>query len=795
VTSTVAADLDFDKVLQLVAAHARTRVGRFLVADSGSLPAPDRAANLVRLSAQVELLLAEDGPISFAGVDGAEPWLEDGVAIPEEPADLLNLVSFARRVAAIRASLAKAPAELEELRELGQSLLDSQGLVDWAGPRLGRDGQVPDQASPELARLRRRAVRLRQRLVSELDTLRRSLGAAVTDSPHTLRRDRYCLAVRTTARSAVSGLVLDSSATGATVFVEPYAVVELNNALVETAAREAEEVRRIIAEVAAAFAAVRDGLVAALATLARLDASQARVLFGRACRGQLLTPGGDQLLLVAARHPLLDERLAGLRQAVLDEEPRQSAPRSVVPLDFSLAPGTRTLLLSGPNAGGKTVVLKTIGLMVLMAYNGIPAPVEAGSAVPEVRHLWCHIGDEQSVAADLSTFSGAMASTRELMAVADRDTLVLYDELGAGTDPLEGAALGVALLESLTERGCLTVATSHLASIALWVNDAVSMENAAMEFDEEAGRPTYLMRLGRPGRSRALEIVAALGLPGSLLERARELLGGAHLELDTWLKRLERLEAELREERLELARQQAEIAAQRGELERQGQELTAARSRQAAEHAARIEALKARAKEQLDRALAELDRAIERQARIGKRRRQQIRDQALELPAPADPDTTEGAEQAVLEPGQRVSLRGLGKLATLVEVRGSQALVTAAGKRLWLPREQIAATGEAAAEPAPAAVEVDGCDAVAAEIKLLGMDSESARAELEQYLDRAFGAGRSSVRVVHGHGTGTLRRMVREVCREHAAVHAFRHPPQHLGGRGATVIELEQGDD
>ena len=364
--------------------------------------------------------------------------------------------------------LADVPDEQAVLRGVAEELPDTTALVAVVSPLLGRDGRIPDDASPELARLRRASGRRRQDLLQVLAGVRRAHGDAVTDAPPTLRRDRYCLPVRSGARSDIPGLLLDTSSSGATAFIEPFEAVELNNALAETAAKERHELQRILRVIGDAFAGAADELADAVATLGRLDGAQAAVLFGKAAGGRIVFPeAGAELRLEGARHPLLDDRLRDLRLEVLGDAERLRIQRPVVPLDFALPADVRTLVISGPNAGGKTVVLKTIGLMVLMCYHGIPIPVDAGTTIPEIDDLWCHVGDEQDVTADLSTFSGAMAATARLLDGAAESTLVLYDELGAGTDPLEGAALGCALLETLTRRGSLTVATTHLASIAM----------------------------------------------------------------------------------------------------------------------------------------------------------------------------------------------------------------------------------------------------------------------------------------------------------------------------------------
>jgi DNA mismatch repair protein MutS2 len=393
------------------------------------------------------------------------------------------------------------------------------------------------------------------------------------------------------------------------------------------------------------------------------------------------------------------------------------------------------------------------------------------------------------VASDLSTFSGAMAATARLLEGAGSRTLVLFDELGAGTDPLEGAALGCALLEELTGRGGLTVVSTHLAAIAMAANAAAAMDNAAMEYDEASERPVYTLRMGRPGRSRALEIAHRVGLPEPVLERARELLGGQHLELDRWLRRLEALEAELEVERRQLAVGRAEADGARSEAERTAARLEAERRRIPEQLAAERELLRARAKKKLDAAVARLHKAIEEHENLGRRRVQKLREEALRLEASSAPVETAG--ETILEAGATVRL-ALGARGVLREVRGSQAQVDVGGKRLWVPVAEIDAVSSRPPEQR-VAVRVETADRADRELNLIGLDSERARDDLERFLDQALAAGLPAVRIVHGHGAGVLRRTVADVCRSHPAVRSFRHPPQHLGGTGATEVELEQG--
>jgi DNA mismatch repair protein MutS2 len=461
-------------------------------------------------------------------------------------------------------------------------------------------------------------------------------------------------------------------------------------------------------------------------------------------------------------------------------------------LDFDLPLGTDTLIISGPNAGGKTVVLKTVGLMALMAAHGIPLPVEHGTTIPEFDHIWCHIGDEQDVAADLSSFSGAMTATADLLRHGADRSLVLYDELGAGTDPLEGAALGLATLEELTRRGCLTIATTHLASIALNASAIDGMENAAMGYDEHREVPTYTLGIGRPGRSRGVEIARRTGIPDALLDRAQALLGGDHLELDRWLRRLEELEGDLERQRESLEDRGREIERLRLEAERQIDGLRADRERALGEAAEERDRLRRHAKERLDRALKKLDEAIATHDRLGKRRRQRLRDEAMDLAADRPADQPSAAAGPAI--GSRVKISSLGSIGTLEEVRGARALVSSSGKRLWVEVAEIETIESAPDRPRKATVQVVSDSDPDRELNLIGMDGEQAREELERFLDRAFTSGRAAVRVVHGHGTGVLKRAVADVCRSHPAVRSFTHPPRHLGGTGATEITLHPAD-
>ncbi len=513
--------------------------------------------------------------------------------------------------------------------------------------------------------------------------------------------------------------MLDTSSSGATAFIEPFEAVELNNALAETAAKERHEIQRILRVIGAAFAEAAEELAEAVEVLGRLDAAQAAVLFGKAANGRIIFPeAGAELRLEGARHPLLDDQLRDLRIEVLGDAELRRTQRAVVPLDFALPSDVRTLVISGPNAGGKTVVLKTLGLMVLLCYHGIPIPVDAGTTIPAIDALWCHIGDEQDVTADLSTFSGAMAATARLLDDADEGALVLYDELGAGTDPLEGAALGCALLEALTRRGALTIATTHLASIAMVASSAQGFENAAMEYDEANERPTYHLAFGRPGRSRALEIANRMGIDQGVLGRAEELLGGDHLELDRWLRRLESLEQELIVERSALSNREAEIEKLRGDAQIELARLERERKQATVELNGERDKLRRRAKQQLDRVTAKLEDATKDLKPLGRRSIQKLRDEALDLGESPRPTAT--AEPEGPEVGARVRLVGLGGEGEIQAVRGSQVSVVIGNKRVWVPVTDIEIVRRPKNAPGKRVVHIEVTEEAPQELMLIG---------------------------------------------------------------------------
>lgn len=775
------AAVEFDRVLRLVGSFARSEPGRNET--HATLPRFSAAEGSLAfsLAADVQRLVATHGSLGFGGLDAVA--LLTGAAPAVAAPDLAHIVTLVRDIVSTRDTVGGAAPAGGPLARLAASLPPLQPLLAFCDLRLAPDGEVLDTASPALAQARAARERSRHAIVGALDDVRRRHRELA--DPFTVRRERYCVPVPIGERAAVPGLVLDVSSTGATVFVEPFAVVELNNTLAEASARAREEEERVLQEIAAAFARQRDDLLAGAAALATLDAFQARVLFGQVTGGVLLPPGaGSRVRLLAARHVLLEPSLAPLRQEVLGEA---GNTRPVVPLDLDFPEAARVVLLSGPNAGGKTVALKTLGLTALMAQAGIPVLADPGSTLPPLSGVWCHVGDEQDLLSDLSTFSAAMRATTRLLADADAGTLVLYDELGSGTDPEEGAALAAAVLEELARRGCWTLATAHLTTVSAHVEQLAGAVNAAMGYDERSGRPTYTLRMGAPGRSRGLAIASRCGLPEPVLERARALLSSAFLALDSHLARLQEEAAALALERERLLELEQVASAARANAEAEGERLAVARAELRARLAVERDRLRQRADEQLRAALAELQQARERGEFPSKKRLAAARRTALEISDEAEEPTVAPEVTA----GVVVRVRGLHGEGTVRSVAGDRVEIAIGDKRLWVERSACELVASPVARRGAAPAITAASEDAASELKLIGLTQEEAREELERFVDRALLAGVRRIRVVHGHGSGTLRRMVREVLGKHPSVAAFAHPAQHLGGTGVTEAELE----
>ena len=677
----------------------------------------------------------------------------------------------ARPVAPLIADVTDALPRLPELHDQLRRALDDEGVVT-------------DHASARLRRLRADIRERRRRLSQELERLLQSLDErTLADRFVTLRHGRYVLPVRADARARVRGIVHDRSQSGQTLFVEPESVVDANNDLVQLVREEEEETARILAELTDAVRRHLDDLIRLTDGIAELDWIFARA--HAAERMDATAPHVSEARAVAvrrARHPLL------VAQAW--EDPARTA----VPIDLELDAERPLLVITGPNAGGKTIALKTLALLGLMAQVGCHLPAAEGARLPVFTGVHAIIGDDQSVANNLSTFSAFVKQVREMLDVIDERSLVLLDELGAGTDPDEGAALAQAILEELDARGALVVATTHLEPLKAFASTSPRARNASVEFDTTTLAPTFRLLYDRPGQSYALAIAARLGLAPDLVARA-------HGHRSAQAARLADLVAQLDAR----SRREAEsaLASERREQETAAR-LAAAREAEALAEQ-RAETIVSRARAEATALLTEIRRALatewdklkrtERSRAALEESRRRVQQAAARVAPPASaPSRT----PVPLTPGTPVAAEHLGLRGELITIDGHTATVRAGSVTVRVPVQSLrAAEGGGHATP-PAAPRTRGGDdanasrrAIATELMLIGRTRDEARDLVERYVDDAFLAGLASVRLVHGKGTGALRKAVRELLAAHPLVDSFRDGEPSEGGAGATVAMLK----
>jgi DNA mismatch repair protein MutS2 len=790
--------LEYREALELVASHATSALGASAV--RALRPQAQRGwiePELRRVEEMTALLTREGGWAMPAIPDLGEPLarlrVEGSVWDAPTLHDAAVLLASSRTVReAIRPHHERYPLLSAE----AEALVALPALESAISRAIDDDAQVRDDASPELARLRREIRALRGRIVERLASFAASLPPQyqVADASVTVREGRYVIPVRREGRAEVGGIVHDESGTGATLFVEPPLAIEMMNRLRELEAAEQREVLRILRELTTRLRPHRAELTAAQETLVALDSLLARGRYALQVEGvrpTLLAPGTPEYEVVNGRHPILLARA-----------------ETVVPFDLRLEPDERTLLISGPNTGGKTVLLKAIGLISLLVQSGVVPPVGPGSRVPIFRQVFADIGDEQSIEASLSTFSAHLRNLRETLQSADRESLALIDEIGSGTDPLEGGALARAVLLELTRRSACTVATTHLGQLKLLATEKPEIVNASLQFDAERLQPTYRLVKGVPGRSYGLAIARRLGLPDQLireaeralpqgerdvarllleLEAKEQRLEAATAELEARLAETERLQAELerREQRLRTREKDAERRARQ-----QARDLLLA-ARQEVETAIREvrEAAAAADSAELQQAARQARRAIEEAARQQKERAPETRE-AASRPRPG--------EAGPLEVGLRVRIESLGRTGTVVELRDGRALVEAGGMRLLLPRDDLVPLppGDQQPEQRRGGRVVAGGSGFAAaadassEVDLRGSRVDEIELRLARALDSAIIAGLPSFRIIHGKGTGVLRDRVQALLQDDPRIAGIRPGERFEGGTGVTVVEF-----
>ncbi|MGH9468863.1 MAG: endonuclease MutS2 [Terriglobia bacterium] len=715
--------------------------------------------------------------------------------------EIFGLIELAKTAGSARELFAQSL----KLNELAQMMADFRGLLKELDGKILPDGSVDSSASPALARIRRSIERARQELQSTLEKVLRRLASehVLQEEIVTVRNGRYVLPVQAGKRRTVEGLIHGASSSGASVYVEPLETLPLNNDLAALEGREEAEVRKILAEFSSLLAQHREDLAAATEILSRIDLAFAKAEFSRRhCAVIPMFAADRDLTLKNVRHPLLEEAL-------------RPEGREPVPLTIELREPKSLMVISGPNTGGKSVALKTIGAAAIMAQAGLPVGAEE-VRLPVFRRVLADIGDQQSIAQSLSTFSAHIRNIQEMAATAGARDLVLLDELGGSTAPEEGAALAVAILEHFRRSGATVFASTHYSRPKAYAAETPEAVNAAMDFDEATLRPTYKLLAGLPGKSSALEIAERLGLDARIVHDARALLGPVETGASTLISLLHAKREEMESEQERRRERERDMQAREAErardaaAERQAKlaELDRRLAETLREHDERWKSAIAEIRRKLDietkpaKALATAPRQQERFAREA---REEWNAQVLAVLQPPPAEESVSAAGATISPGDRVRLSGFSTPGVVTSILDSGELEVEIGRlRMRAPRNEVQLLATAGAAPRELGAQSGARRAAVfepssarspepeAEINVIGSTAEEARERVDKFLDEAYVAGRFRLRVVHGHGKGVLRKTLHQMFADHPHVEQYYPAPSNEGGAGATIVELRK---
>lgn len=799
---TSAQVLEFESLRQLV--------GRFLSSPMGRRelekvqPHADRdrlEADLAETGEAIEYLRLAARPqaarggaairVDFGGLPDTQVAVQklriEGASL--DPKEIFDLFALLDRAADAKSVLTAAAERFPRLGARAATIGEFRPLLEALEGKILPDGSVADNASVALSRLRRDIERQKKSIQESLERFLRAHReeGVLQEEFVTIRNERFVVPIIAGQRRKLDGVIHGASASGHTLFVEPLETIDLNNDLVRLQEEEAREVHRILLEMTDRLRGYSDSIRQTLVTMAELELIFAKGKF--AGEFDCVVPRfGERLLLKDARHPLLHDVM-------------RRRHRSPVPISVELTKDRRTLLISGPNTGGKTVTLKTVGLLSLMAQAAIPVPaVEA--EFPLFEQVLADIGDQQSIQENLSTFSAHMSNIREMALDVTPDSLVLLDELGAATDPEEGGALGVAVVEHFRAAGAVTLVSTHLMALKIYGASTDGVVNGSMGFDEQTFEPTYQLRLGLPGKSAGLEIATRLGMPEDIMNRARRSMSDRERDVTRFLSELHRrieetaaLEQELRRKVADYERREKELArewekretAKLAELERRTDQALAKFTEQAQETIGKIS-------QSADKRKAEQDA----QRRIAKTKRELRED--FQTAVLATPDDSRQSQTPALriEEGARVRLRDVREPARVRRRLGEDRIEVEAGFMKMQVSiddviEVLPETGGAPSSKLPKGVTFKPAPELAPvhqEINVIGQRAEEARDNVDEFLDRAVMATASRVRIVHGHGMGILKKVVQELLAKHPHVAKYYQAPPSEGGAGATIAEL-----
>lgn len=780
--------LELPTVLQMLSAEAVTEGAK---AEALTLrPSPQRPEVSRRLSetTAAKNMMTVSGSPSFSGIRDVRPSLNradlGGCLNTKELLDIAKVLQCARLV---RAYISSDRHEKSCIDYLFTALRANKFLEEKISSSIIGEDEIADGASSELANIRRKIRATGSRVRESLQKIISSPSyAKVLQEPIiTMRSDRFVVPVKAECKGAVQGLVHDISASGATLFIEPMSVVKANNELRELAAKEKAEIERILAELSAECAEHAEDIASDYSMLVRLDLifAKAKLSYKLNCQEPRLSEKG--LILRRARHPLLDQSKA-------------------VPISLELGNDFDTLIITGPNTGGKTVTLKTIGLLSIMAQCGLHIPTDDGSEIPVYSSVLADIGDEQSIEQNLSTFSAHMTNIVNIIKECDGESLLLFDELGAGTDPTEGAALAIAIIEYARKIGASVAATTHYAELKVYATTESGIQNASCEFDVETLRPTYRLLVGIPGKSNAFAISSRLGLDSDIIEDARRRIGTENASFEATIEKLEKT-------RLLLERDRDEAAKKLREAEENAKKAAFLK----AELSVRLEKADERTRREAERIIADARRTAEEtfaeldemrkklneeqeaqkinEARSELRRRLNESESKLKVAAPPVPSEEKKPTRAA-KAGDTVEIISMGVKAEVISVNPDGSLELKAGIMTVKAKQSEVSVIEGLYVKKKTAVSSGTTvrtASVSSEIDLRGMESLEAVNAAEQYIDNAVMAKLKSVRIIHGKGTGALRAAVQQMLKRSKLVKSYRLGRYGEGESGVTIVELK----
>jgi DNA mismatch repair protein MutS2 len=786
--SKILTTLEYPKIIDKLTKHASTSLGKSI---AEALQPETKLESVKALLQVTDEAYAADrlkGSAPFGGIVDIRPsLLRARIGGTLNPGELLDIASTARGGRRVKRHIESIHDEhpLPMLSTTASGLAEHKPLEDAILDCIDENGEVLDHASPELASIRRELRSGEGRIREKLENMIRSSSVQkmLQDTLITLRNDRYVIPVKQEYRGSFGGIVHDQSGSGATLFIEPEAIVAMNNKLRETRAAEMREIEKILQKLTAQAADHGEELLIDLELLAELDFAFAKARMAHEMKAtQPRMNDRGFLKLKRGRHPLIDKD-------------------KVVPLDVELGNNYTAIIVTGPNTGGKTVSLKTVGLLSLMAMSGLFVPAEDGSQLCVFDAIYADIGDEQSIEQSLSTFSSHLTNIIRILGSMTAKSLVLLDELGAGTDPAEGSALAIAILEHIHARGSRIIATTHYSELKAYAYNRKSVINASMEFDIATLSPTYRLLVGVPGRSNAFAIAERLGLQRSIIDHARGEVSEEDLRVENMIASLEenRISAESERQSAEALRKQMEAQRAKHEEERLRFEEQKEKLLLKAQEEAR-EAV-AKAKREAEVIIADLRKlAMEEGASVKEHKLIEAKRKLDEASPQVQTKKVKSAgKQGKIEPGDEVMVYSLNQKGSVLEVHGSDATVQLGILKMKVALDDMellkpkAADAAKAVQPKQSGASLNRTrdDNVKMELDLRGESLEEAIMEVDRFLDESFLSGFGQVYIIHGKGTGILRTGIQQYLRKHTHVKSFRNGNYGEGGIGVTVAELK----